>query len=83
MTTAKLGRWLLVGLAIVGLVFAGPVASAHGTETATDDAPPTEGDTAEWAAWMESHMGGAVDEMGQHMADGNHADHGMDGQGHC
>ncbi|MDL5363210.1 hypothetical protein [Halalkalicoccus sp. NIPERK01] len=98
MTTFKLGRWLLVALAIVGLAFAAPVVSAHGNETTADDAPPYDGTTADWAAWMEghmtehmgpgavewmeSHMGVTVDEMAQDMGDDDY-NGGMYGQGHC
>ena len=85
MTNFKLGRWLLVALAIVGLVFAAPVVSAHGTDTTPDDAPADNATAGEWATWMEaqmtehmgpgsvewmeSHMGVTVDEMAQGMAD--------------
>ena len=85
MTNFTIGRWLLVALAIVGLAFAAPVVSAHGNETTADDAPPSDGAAADWAAWMEaqmtehmgpgsvewmeSHMGVTVDEMAQDMAD--------------
>ncbi|MFC7130503.1 hypothetical protein [Haloferax chudinovii] len=85
MTTFKIGRWLLVALAIVGLAVAAPVVSAHGNDTTADDAPPYNGTATEWTAWMESqmtdhmgpgavewmesHMGVTVDEMGQDMAD--------------
>ena len=98
MTNLTLGRWLLVSLAIIGLVFAAPVVSAHGDETAAEDTPTNETTAAEWATWteaqmtdhmgpgsvewMESHMGATIDEMGQHMASDD--DHrGMDGQSHC
>ena len=97
--TTTIGRWLLVVLAIVGLAFAAPLVSAHGNDTAADDAPPYDGTAAEWAAWMEaqmtehmgpgsvewmeSHMGVTVDEMAQDMADGDYDDYGMYGQGHC
>ncbi|RDZ39686.1 hypothetical protein C5B91_17490 [Haloferax sp. Atlit-10N] len=95
MTNVKLGRWLLAVLAIVGLAVAAPAVSAHGDETAVDDAAPAGGTAAEWAAWMESqmtehmgpesvewmesHMGVTVDEMARDMADGDH-DHGRYGQ---
>jgi hypothetical protein len=98
MTTFRIGRWLLVVLAIVGLVFAAPLVSAHGTDTTADDAPPYDGTADDWAAWMEaqmtehmgpgsvewmeSHMGVTVDEMAQDMADDDY-DGGMYGQGHC
>ncbi|MFC6993761.1 hypothetical protein ACFQH3_19805 [Haladaptatus sp. GCM10025707] len=98
MTTFKLGGWLLVALAIIGLAFVAPVVSAHGTDTTADDAPPYDGTAADWAAWMEahmtdhmgpgsvewmeSHMGVTVDEMAQDMADDDY-DGGMYGQGHC
>ena len=98
MTNFKLGGWLLVALAIIGLAFAAPVVSAHGTDTIADDAPPYDGTAADWAAWMEahmtdhmgpgsvewmeSHMGVTVDEMAQDMADDDY-DGGMYGQGHC
>ena len=98
MTNIKLGRWLLVALAIVGLAFVAPVASAHDTDTTADDAPTDNATAAEWGAWMEaqmtehmgpgsigwmeSHMGVTVDEMGQDMAD-NDYNGGMYGQGHC
>ncbi len=38
MTNVRLGRWPLVALAIVGLAFAAPVVSAHGTDTTAEDA---------------------------------------------
>ncbi|WP_335999353.1 hypothetical protein [Halorientalis halophila] len=98
MTNFKLGRWLLVALAIVALAFAVPVASAHGTDTTADDAHPSDGTADEWAAWMEaqmtehmgpgsvewmeSHMGVTVDEMAQDMADDDH-DGRTYAQGHC
>jgi len=98
MTTIKLRRWLLVALAIVGLAFAAPVVSAHGTETTADDAPPSDGTADDWAAWMEghmtdhmgpgavewmeSHMGVTVDEMARDMADDGYGG-GTYGQGHC
>ncbi|GKZ16100.1 hypothetical protein [Haladaptatus sp. T7] len=98
MTNFNIGRWLLLALAIVGLAFAAPVVTAHGNETTADDAPPYDGNAADWAAWMEaqmtehmgpgsvewmeSHMGVTVDEMAQDMADNGH-DGGMYGQGHC
>ena len=85
MTNFKLGRWLLVALAIVGLAFAAPVVSAHGNETTADDAPRDDTTADEWATWMEaqmtehmgpgsvewmeSHMGVTLDEMVQTMAD--------------
>ncbi|WP_255196971.1 hypothetical protein [Halorarius litoreus] len=97
MTTFKLGRWLLVALAIVGLAFAAPVVSAHSNDTAADD-PPYDGTVADWTAWMEahmtqhmgsgsvewmeSHMGVTVDEMARDMADDRH-NGGMYGRGHC
>ncbi|MDS0282680.1 hypothetical protein [Haloarcula onubensis] len=72
MTTFKLGRWLLVALAIVGLAFAVPVGSAHGTDTTADDTPPYDGTTTDWAAWMEDHMGpGSVEWMENHMGPGS------------
>ncbi len=98
MTEIKLGRWLLVALAIVGLAFAAPVVSAHGNDTTADDAHTDNATADDWATWMEaqmtehmgpgsvewmeSHMGVTVDEMGQAMADGEHRG-GMHGQGHC
>ncbi|WP_336134706.1 hypothetical protein [Natronomonas amylolytica] len=75
MTNRKLGGWLLVALAIVGLAFAAPVVSAHGDEPTqgneTVAGEMAESDTAGWAAWMEGrmtdHMGpGAVEEMESH-----------------
>ncbi|GAB6860252.1 hypothetical protein ACFR97_12290 [Haloplanus litoreus] len=85
MTTFKLGRWLLVALAIVGLAFAAPVVSAHGNDTTADGTPTDNATADEWATWMEtqmtehmgpgavewmeSHMGVTVDEMAQDMAD--------------
>jgi hypothetical protein len=84
MTNFTLGRWLLVALAIVGLAFAAPVVSAHGTDTTADDAPTDNATADDWATWMEpqmtehmgpgavewmeSHMGVTVDEMAQDMA---------------
>ncbi len=98
MTNFKLGRRLIVALALVGLVFASPVVSAHGTDTTADDAPTDNATADDWAAWMEAqmtehmgpgsvewmetHMGVTVDEMGQDMAD-NDYNGGMYGQGHC
>ncbi|MDS0223267.1 hypothetical protein NDI54_18145 [Haloarcula sp. S1AR25-5A] len=98
MTNFKLGGWLLVALAIVGLAFAAPVVSAHGTDTTTDGAPTDNATADDWAAWMEaqmtehmgpgsvewmeSHMGVTVDEMAQDMADDDY-NGGMYGQGHC
>jgi hypothetical protein len=98
MTNFTIGRWLLVALAIVGLAFAAPVVSAHGTDTTADDVPPYNGTTADRATWMEahmtehmgpgsvewmeSHMGVTVDEMAQDMADDDY-NGGMYGQGHC
>ena len=62
MTAIRTGGWLLGLLAIVGLVFAVPVVSAHGNETAADDTSPYNGTAEEeWTAWMESHM---TDHMG-------------------
>lgn len=85
MTTFNTRTWLLVVLAIVGLAVAAPVVSAHGNDTAADDAPPYNGTATEWTAWMESHMndhmgpgaaewmesymGVTVEEMGEDMAD--------------
>ncbi|MFC6987560.1 hypothetical protein ACFQJD_02200 [Haloplanus sp. GCM10025708] len=90
MTNFKLGRWLLVALAIVGLAFAAPVVSAHGNDTTADDAPTDNTTADEWATWMEaqmtehmgpgsvewmeSHMGVTVNEMAQDMADEEHHD---------
>jgi hypothetical protein len=98
MTNFKLGRWLIVALALVGLVFAAPVVSAHGTDTTADDAPTVNATADDWAAWMEaqmtehmgpgsvewmeSHMGVTVDEMAQDMANDDY-NGGMYGQGHC
>ncbi|MDG5777136.1 hypothetical protein VB773_12525 [Haloarculaceae archaeon H-GB2-1] len=98
MTNFKLGRWLLVAFAIVGLAFAVPVVSAHGNDATTDDAPPSDRAADDWAAWMEtqmtehmgsgsvewmeSHMGVTVDEMAQDMAEDDY-DGGMYGRGHC
>lgn len=98
MTNLTTGRWLLVALAIVGLAFTVPAISAHGNETTTDAAPPYDGTVADWAAWMEahmtehmgssavewmeSHMGVTVEQMAQDMANGDHDDRGMYGQGH-
>jgi hypothetical protein len=98
MTTLTIGRWLLVALAIIGLAFAARAVSAQGNETTADDAPPYNGTATDWAAWMEAHMtdhmepgavewmgthrGVTIDEMAQDMADGDHANGGMYGQGH-
>jgi len=98
MTNFKLGQWLIVALALVGLVFAAPVVSAHGTDTTADDAPTVNATADDWAAWMEaqmtehmgpgsvewmeSHMGVTVDEMAQDMANDDY-NGGMYGQGHC
>ena len=94
MTNFKLGRWLLVALAIVGLAFAPGLVSAHGTETTADDAPPYDA-ADDWATWMESHMtdymgpgavewmashaGVTVDEMAREMADDDYHDDGRYG----
>ncbi len=82
MTTIKIGRWLLVALAIVGLTMAAPAVSAHGTETTAHGGSPFDGPADErttdewtadeWTAWMQSqmtrHMGpGAVEWMESHM----------------
>lgn len=85
MTNVELGRWLLVTLAIVGLAFAAPVASAHGTDTTAEDTTANTTTAGEWAtwmtgqmtehmgpdsvAWMESHAADSAGEMGQNMAD--------------
>ena len=98
MTNFKLGRWLLVALAIVGLAFAAPAVSAHDNATTADDAPTDNATADEWATWMEaqmtehmgpgsvewmeSHMGVTVDEMAQDVAD-DYDNHGRYGQGHC
>ena len=71
MTTIRIGRWLLVVLAVVGLAVVAPVVSAHGNGPTADDAPPYDGTAADWAAWMEAqmteHMGpGAVEWMEAH-----------------
>jgi len=75
MTNLPTGRWLLVGLAIIAVVMAAPLASAHGpgpTATAANETPPYNGTTDDWAAWMEAHMAehmgpGAVEWMEAHM----------------
>ena len=98
MTRFKLGRWLLVAFALVGLAVAAPVVSAHGNDTTADDAPSSDGTADDWATWMEaqmtehmgpgavewmeSHTGVTVDEMAQNMAAEDHHG-GMDRQGHC
>ncbi|MCD2203968.1 hypothetical protein [Halobacterium sp. KA-6] len=98
MTNFKLGGWLFVALVTVGLAFAAPMVSAHGTNTTVDDAPTDNATADDWAAWMEaqmtehmgpgsvewmeSHMGGTVDEMAQDMVDDDY-NGGMYGQGHC
>ncbi|WP_254533354.1 hypothetical protein [Natrinema gelatinilyticum] len=98
MTNFKLGRWLLVALAIVGFAVAAPVVSAHGTETAADDVPPFDGTADDWADWMGTHMtehmgpdgvdwmedhtGVTVGEMAQDMTHDNY-NGGIGGQGHC
>ena len=85
MTNSRIGRWLLVALAIVGLAFAASVVSAHGDDPTGEDTPPYDRTAAEWAAWMEvhmtehmgpgavewmeSHMGVTVEEMAQDMVD--------------
>jgi hypothetical protein len=96
MTTFKLGRWLLVTLAIIGLALVAPAVSAHDDRPTADDAPPYDGPVAEWAEWMEAHMtdhmgpgavewmedhmGVTVGEMAPGMADGSHG-RGMYGHG--
>jgi hypothetical protein len=97
MTTYKLGRWVLVVLAVVGLAVAAPVVGAHGNDASVDGAPPYGGTAADWTAWMEghvtdhtgpgavewmeSHMGVTVDEMARDTAEGDYADHGPHGHG--
>lgn len=66
MTNRKIGRSVLVVLAIVGLAFAAPGVSAHGDESPAGnetaaDGMPADGDAAAWAAWMNGHM---LDQMG-------------------
>jgi len=98
MTTFTLGRWLLVGLAVVGLALAAPAVSAHDNATTADDAHPSNETDDDWATWMEaqmtehvdpgsvewmeSHMGVTVDEMAQNTIDDDH-NGGTYGQGHC
>ncbi|SMO53091.1 hypothetical protein [Halorubrum cibi] len=103
MTNRNLGRWLLVALAIVGLAFAAPVVSAHGDDPAQGnetaaEGMPVDGDTTDWAAWMdghmtdhmgpdavdemESHMGVTVDETAQDMTEDDHTTVGMYGRRH-
>jgi hypothetical protein len=48
MTTIRIGRGLLVALAIVGLAVTAGVVSAHGDDPAGEDAPPYDGTAAEW-----------------------------------
>ena len=88
MTNVKLGGWLLVALAIVGLVLVPGLAGAHGNETTGDDAHPSDGTDDDWAAWMtghmtdhmgpgsvewmESHTGVTVDGMARDVADDDH-----------
>ncbi|MCT9098226.1 hypothetical protein [Haloarchaeobius sp. HME9146] len=88
MTKLNVGRWLVVSFALVALVFGVSVVGAHGDDPAAEDAPPYDGTAAEWATWMEahmtehmgegavewmeSHMGGSMDEMGRGMAGGAH-----------
>ena len=97
MTTYNVGRWLLVGIAILGLALLAPVVSAHETGPTADDVPPynpTAGTWATWmeaqmtehlgpgaAEWMEAHMGVSVDEMARGMANGDYEDHPRYGQG--
>lgn len=72
MTNMKLGPWLLVALAVVGLAFAAPAVSAHDDEPVQGNETAADGDVGDWAVWMEAHMtdhmgADAVDEMGSHM----------------
>ncbi|MFC6758095.1 MULTISPECIES: hypothetical protein [Haloarcula] len=99
MTNFTIGRWLLVALAIVGLALAPGLGSAHGNDTAADDAPPYDETTDDWATgmdghmtdhmgpgaveWMESTMGVTVDEVAQDHADDDRHDRGTYRQGHC
>lgn len=88
MTNHKLGRWLLVGIAIVALAAVAPAVSAHGDGPTADDAPDDAAD--DWATqmadhmgpagveWMETHMGVTVDEAAQ-----GHAAHGTYGTSHA
>lgn len=93
MTKLNVTPWLLVALAVVVLAVAAPAVSAHGNDSATDEAPPENGTAADWASWMdghmtdhmgpgatewmESHAGVTVDEMAQYMAEGDY-DHRVD-----
>lgn len=77
MQLRHLGFGLLVALTV--LLFAG-TATAHANDTAAGD-PPYGGSAADWAAWMEAHMGPGtaewmeahmgvtIEEMGSYMAD--------------
>ncbi|WP_435095443.1 hypothetical protein [Halorubrum sp. N11] len=72
MTNFKLGRWLLVALAIVGLAVAAPAVSAHGNATTADNAPiadnapPSDATADDWAVWMEAQM---IEHMGPNSVD--------------
>ena len=97
MTTYTVGRWLLVGIAILGLALLAPVVSAHGTGPTADEAPSYNATAEGWATWMEAqmtdhmgpdsvewmeaHMGVPVDEMSRLMADGDYGDHPRYGHG--
>lgn len=97
MTLLKNARWLVVVLAVVGLVSIAPAVSAHGAGPTADDTPPYGGTADEWTAWMEahmtqhmgpgavewmeSHMGVTVEEMGEYMAGHGHRGPGTDGGG--
>ena len=76
MTTTNLGRWLLVGFAILGLAVAAPV-SAHGDATTAPDAPRDTQHDDDWVTWMEAQMADhlgpdATEWMESHMGVGEH-----------
>ncbi len=88
MTDSRIGRWLLVVLAVVGLAVTASVVSAHGDDPTGDDASPYDGTAAEWATrmeahvtdhvspgsveWMEAHTGVTVEKRAQDVVDGGY-----------
>lgn len=98
MTTIRIGRWLLVAIAVVGIAFVVSATTLSMTAPVPADAHPVTMDADEWAtwmdshmtghmgpgslAWMESHMGATVDQMGQYMAGSGPRSAGMYGQGY-
>lgn len=71
MPTDTPGRVLLVVVALLGVALLTTVAGAHWPGADPADAPPANATAEEWTAWMEAHSGLTVEEMAEHMADGD------------